>query len=170
MHDVLHPTPVRDLKRTLTDLEFVSEPASKRTRLSPDQLPTPPYSSQDGHPEQSSALCDSPDWREWLKSSLLRPLDHCPPTTKQLTADPQLSAWLDAVPYPRADSCPASPCIFSPPNCPSRSDYVEFKRPQSCEACLDLVRHKWPASGSDPKPKRAQLTLTTLQKLSQQES
>ena len=104
-HDVLHPTPVRDLKRTVTDLEFGSEPASKRTRLSPDQLPTPPYSTQDGHPEQSSRLCDSSDWRERLKSSLLRRLDnHYSPTTKQLTANPQLRAWLDAVPYPRADS------------------------------------------------------------------
>jgi len=167
--DVLHPTPVRDLKHTLTNLEFDSEPASKRTRLS-DQLPTPPYSSQDGHPEQSSTLSDSSDWRERLKSSLLRPLEHCPPTTKQLTANRQLSAWLDAVPYPRADSCPATPRIFSPPSCSSRSDYVEFKRPQSCEACFDLDRHKRPANDSDPKPKRARLTLTTLQKMSQQES
>ena len=88
-HDVLHPTPVRDLKRTVTDLEFGSEPASKRTRLSPDQLPTPPYSTQDGHPEQSSRLYDSSDWRERLKSSLLRRLDnHYSPTTKQLTANP----------------------------------------------------------------------------------
>ena len=169
-HDVHYPTPVRDLKRTLTDLEFVSEPANKRTRLSPNQLLTPPYWSQDEHPEQSSALSDSSDWRERLKSSLLRPLDHCQPTIKQLTANPQLSAWLDAVPYPRADSCPASPRIFSPPSCPSRSDYVELKRPRSCEACFDLVRHKRPASGSDSKPKRARLTLTTLQIMSQQES
>jgi len=169
-HDVLHPTPVRDLKRTLTDLEFVSELTSKRTRLSPDQLPTPPYSSQDGHLEQSSTLSDSSDWRERLKSSLLRPLDHCPPTIKQLTTNSQLSAWLDAVPYPRVDSCPASPRIFSPSSCSSRSDYVEFKRPQSCEACFDLVRHKRPTSDSNPKPKRARLTLTTLQKMSQQES
>lgn len=170
-HDVLHPTPVRDLKRTVTDLEFGSEPASKRTRLSPDQLPTPPYSTQDGYPEQSSRLCDSSDWRERLKSSLLRRLDnHYPPSTKQLTANPQLRAWLDAVPYPRADSCPASPHIFSQPSCPSRSDYVELKRPQSCEARFDLVRHKRPVSGSDPKPKRPRLTLTALQNMSQQES
>ncbi len=166
-HDVLHST---HLKRTLTDFEFVSEPVSKRTRLSPDQLPTPPYSSQDGHPEQSSTLSDSSDWRERLKSSLLRSLDHCSSTTKQLTANSQLSAWLDAVPYPRANSCPASPRIFSPSSCSSRSDYVEFKRPQSCEACFDLVRHKRSANGSNSKPKRARLTLTTLQKMSQQES
>ena len=169
-HDVLHPTPVRDLKRALTDLEFDSEPASKRTWLSPNQLPTPPYSTQDEHPEQPSPLCDSSDWRERLKSSLLRPLDnHYPPTTKQLTANPRLSAWLDAVPYPRADSCPATRA-FSPLSCPSRSGYVELKRPQSCEARFDLVRCKQPASGSDPKPKRTRLTLTALQKMSQKES
>jgi len=170
-HNVLHPTPMRDLKRTLTDLEFDSEPASKRTRLSLDQLPTPPYSTQDKHPEQSSFLCDSLDWRERLKSSLLRPLDsHYPPTTKQVTANPQLSAWLDAVPYPRADSCPASPRTFLPPSCPSRSDHIELKRPQSCEARFDLVRHKRPVSGLDLKPKHARLTLTALQKMSKQES
>jgi len=169
-HDVLHSTFVRDLKHTLIDFEFVFELASKRTRLSPNQLSTSPYSSQDGHPEQSSTLNDSSDWRERLKSSLLRPLDHCSPTTKQLTTNPQLSAWLDAVPYPRADSCPASPRIFSPSSCPSLSNYVEFKRPQSCEACFDLVRHKRSTNDSDSKPKRARLTLTTLQKMSQQES
>lgn len=91
--DVLHPTPIRDLKRTITDLEIDSEPVSKRTRLSSDRLPTPPYSTQDEHPEQSSPLCNSSDWRERLKSSLLRPLDNnYPPTTKQLTTSPQLSA------------------------------------------------------------------------------
>lgn len=171
-YGVLHPTPVKILKRAFTDFEFDSEPASKRTRLSPDQLPTPPYSTQAEHPEQSSSFCDSSDWRERLKSSLLRPpLDnHYPPTIKQLTANPRLSAWLDAIPYPRADSCPARPRIFLPPSCASRSDYVELKRPQSCEARFDLVRHKRPASGSDPKPKRARLTLTALQKMSQQES
>ena len=169
--DVLHPTPIRDLKRTITDLEYDSEPVSKRTRLSPDPLPTPPYSTQDGHPEQSSPLCNPSDWRQRLKSSLLRPLDyHYPPTTEQLTANPQLSAWLDAVPYPRADSCPASPHIFSPPSCPSRSSYIELRRPQSCEAYFDLVRHKRPVSDSNPKPKRARLTSITLQKMSQQGS
>ena len=120
-HDVLHPTPVWDLKRTLVDLESSSEPASKRTRLSPDQLLTPPYSSRDRHPEQSSTLNDFSDWRERLKSSLLRPLDHCPPTIRQLTADPQLSAWLDAVAFPRADSCLASHRTFPPPSRPSQS-------------------------------------------------
>ena len=169
--DVLHPTPIRDLKRIITDLEFDSEPASKRTRLSPDQLPSPPYSTQDGHPEQSSPFCNSSDWRERLKSSLLRPFDnHYPPTTKQLTANPQLSAWLDAVPHPRADSCPASPRIFSPPSCPSRSDYIELRRSQSCEAHFEFIRHKRPASGSNPKPKRARLTSIALQRMSQQES
>ena len=170
-HDVLHPTPVRDLKRNVTDLESNSEPVSKHTRLSLDQLPTPPYSTQDGHPEPSSSLCNSPDWRERLKLSLLRPLENdYPPTTKQLTANPQLSAWLDAVPCPRADSCPASPRIFSPPICPSRSDYIELRRPQSCEAHFDLVRHKRPASGLNPERKRARLTSIALQKMSQRES
>ena len=88
--DVLRPTPIRDLKRTITDLEFDSEPVGKRTRLSPDQLPSPPCSTQDGHPEQSSPFCNSSDWRERIKSSLLRPLDsQYPPTTKQFTANPQ---------------------------------------------------------------------------------
>jgi len=170
-HNVLHPTPMRDLKRTLTDLESDSEPASKRTRLSLGQLPTPPYSTKDDHPEQFSFLCDSLHWRERLKSSLLRPLNsHYPPTTKQSTANPQLSAWLDAVPYPRADSCPASPHTFSPPDPPSRSDPVELQRPQSCEARFDLVRHERPASGLNPKPEHARLTLTALQEMSQQES
>ena len=170
-HDVLYPTPVRDLKRTVTDLELGSELASKRTRLSPDQLPTPPYSIQNGHTEQSSRLCDSSDWRERLKSSLLRPFDnHYSPTNKQLTANPQLRAWLDAIPYPRADSCPAISPIFPPPSCPSRSDYVELKRPRSCEARFDFARHKRPASGSNPKSRRAGLTLTALQNMSQQES
>ncbi|KAL9626382.1 MAG: hypothetical protein Q9164_007887, partial [Protoblastenia rupestris] len=171
LHNVFHPTPVRDLKRTLTHLAFDSEPASKRIRLSLDQLPSPPHSTRDGHPELSSRLCDSSDWRERLKSSLLRPLDNrSPPTTKQLTANPHVRAWLDPVPFPRADSCPASPRIFSRPNCPSRSDYVELKRPQSCEARFDLVRHKRPASGSDSKPNRARLTLAALQNMSQQAS
>lgn len=92
-HEVLHPTPVRNLKRTLIDLEVDLEPASKRTRLSLDQLPTPPHSTQDRYPEQLNSLCDSSDWRERLKSSLLKPLDnHYPHTTKQLTANPRLSA------------------------------------------------------------------------------
>jgi len=169
-HDVLHSTLVRNLKRTLIDLEFVSKPASKRTRLSPDQLPTPPYSSQDGHLEQSSTLSDSSDWRERLKSSLLRPLDHCSSTIKQLTTNSQLSAWLDAVSYSRVDFCLVSSRIFSSSSCSSRSNYVEFKRSQSCEACFDLVRHKRSTSDSNSKFKRARLTLTTLQKMSQQES
>lgn len=170
-HEVLHPTPVRNLKRTLIDLEVDLEPASKRTRLSLDQLPTPPHSIQDRYPEQLNSLCDSSDWRERLKSSLLKPLDnHYPHTTKQLTANPRLSAWLDAVSHPRADSCPASPRIFSLPSSPFGSHYVQLKRPQSCEARFDLVRHKRPASGLDPKPKRARLTLTALQRMSQQES
>ena len=170
-HDVLHPTPIRDLKRTIADLEFDSEPASKRTRLSPDPLPTPPDSTQDGHPEQSSPLCNPSDWRGRLKSSLLRPPDyHYQLTTEQLTANPQLSAWLDAVPYPRANSCPASSRIFSPPSCPSRSNYIELRRPQSCEAYFDLVGHKRSASDSNSELKRARLTSITLQKMSQQGS
>ena len=44
-YDVLYPTPVSDLKHTTNDLEFSSEPVSKRTRLSLDQLPTPHYST-----------------------------------------------------------------------------------------------------------------------------
>ena len=170
-YDILHPTPVRHLKRIVSDLEFGSEPASKRTRLSPDQLPTPPYRAQDEHPEQSSRPCDSSDWRERLKSSLLRRRDnHYLPTTNQFTANPQLRAWLDSVPCPRAESCPAIPRIVSPPSCPSRSDYAGFNRPRSCEARFDFVRHKRSASGSDPKPKRPRLTLTALQNMSQQES
>ncbi len=170
-HNVLHPTPMRHLKRTLIDFEFDSEPTSKRIRLSPDQLPTPPNSTQDEHPPQPNSLCDSSDWREWLKSSLLRPLDtHCLPTTKQLTANPHLSAWLDAVPYPRADSCPSSPCTFSPPTYPSQSNHIELNRSQSCEARFGLVRHKRPASSSDLNPEHVRLTFTALQKMSQQES
>ena len=170
-YDVLHPTPVRHLKRTVSDLEFGSEPASKRARLSPDQLPTPPYPTHDEHPEQSGRPCDSSGWRGRLKSSLLRRRDnHYPSTTKQLTANPQLRAWLDSVPCPRAESCPASPHVVFPSSCPSRSDYLEFKRPQSCEARFYFVRHKRSASGSDPKPKRPRLTLTALQNMSEQES
>jgi len=58
-YDVLHSTLVRNLKRTLIDLEFVSKLASKRIRLSLDQLSTSFYSSQDEHSKQSSALSDS---------------------------------------------------------------------------------------------------------------
>ena len=167
-HDVLHPTPVRVLKRTVTDLEFGSEPASKRTRLSPDQLPTPPYTTQQGHPKRSSRPSDSSGWRERLKSSLLRRLDdHYPSTNKQLTASPQLRDWLDTIPCPRAGSCPANSHIFSSLPYPFRSDYIELKRSQSCEARFDLVR---PTSALDPKPKRARLRLTALQNMSQQES
>jgi len=90
-YDVLYPTPVRNLKRTLIDFEFVFESANKRIRLSPNQLPTSFYSSQDEHSEQSSILSDSSDWRERLKLSLLRSLDYCPSTIKQLTTNPQLS-------------------------------------------------------------------------------
>lgn len=175
-HVVLCPTPVRDFKRTLAELDFDSEPASKRTRLSPNPLPTPPYSTQNEHPKQSSPFCDPPDWRQRLKSSLLRPLDNqYRPRTKQLRANSQLSAWLNAVPYPRSDSCPASPHTYSPPSCSSLSDHIELERPQSCPAHFDLVRHKRPASGSfaldsiEPKRKRARLTLTALQEMSQQQ-
>lgn len=172
---VLHPTPVRDLKRTITNLEFDSEHASKRIRLLPDQLPTPPHSTQGGHPGQSSRLCGSSDWRERLRRSLLSPLinNQCPPAAQQLAANPQLRVWLDAVPYPRAESCPASARIFSRPSCrPSRSDHAEPRRSQSCEARFDLVRHARPTIGigSDPNPRRSRLTVKALQKMSQQES
>lgn len=170
-HDVLCPTPVRALKRTLADLDSDSEPVSKRTRLSPDPLPTPPYSTQNEHPQQSSPLCAIPDWRQRLKSSLLRPLNNqYRPPIKQLPADSQLTAWLNAVPYPHSDSCPASPHIYSPPSCSS-----ELERSQSCPAHFDLVRPKRPASGSfaldsiEPKHTRARLTLTALQKMTQQQ-
>ena len=127
-HNVLHPTPIRVPKRTIADLEFDPEPVSKRIRLSPDQLPTPPY----------------------------------------FTNNPQLSAWLDAVPDPRADSCPAGPRVLWPSSCPSQLDDIELRRPQSCEAHFDLVRHKRPASGSYAKSKRAPLTSIVLQEMSQQ--
>lgn len=163
-YDILHPTPVRHLKRRVTELEFDSEPVSKRTRLSPDQVPTP-HSTQDGR------LYDSLNWRERLKSSLLGALDqYNPPTFKSPTANLRLRAWLDAVPYPRADSCPANPRVFSPPSCLPQSDDYEVKRPASCGARLELSRHKRPASGSDPIFKRARLTLTSLQDMSRQES
>ena len=169
-HDVLHPTPVRNLKRTLTDIEFVSELANKRIRLSSNQLSTSFYSSLNEHLEQFSIFSDSSNWRERLKSSLLRFLDHCSSAIKQFTIDSQLSVWLDAVSYSRSDFCSVSSRIFSQLSCSSRSDYVEFKRSQSCEACFDLVRHKRSASDLNSKLKRARLTLTTLQKMSQQES
>ncbi|MCJ1403355.1 hypothetical protein MMC11_006578 [Xylographa trunciseda] len=170
-HDVLCPAPVRDLKRTLADLDSDSKPAGKRTRLSPYSLPTPPYSTQNEHPKQSSPLCDPPDWRQRLKSSLLRPLDNqYRPPTKQPPANSQLSAWLNAVPYPRSDSCPTIPRTYSLPSCLS-----ELERPQSCPAQFDLVRPERPASGPfavdfiEPKHKHARLTLTALQEMSKQQ-
>ena len=170
-HHVLHPTPRRDLKRTVANLEFDSEPASKRIRLSPDQLPTPPYSIQERHPEQSDPLRNPPNWRQWLKSSLLRSVrNHYPPTTNQFAPNPPLSAWLDAIPHPRPNSCPASPRIIWPTSCPSRSDYIELKRPKSCEAHFDLVMYERPTSGLDPKRKPARLTSIPLQKMSHQNS
>ena len=176
-HHVHSPTPVRHLKRTLHDLDPDSKPASKRTRLSQDSLPTPPYSTQDEHPKQSSPLCDSPDWRKRLKSSLLRPLDnHYRPTTKQLPASSQLSAWLDAVACPRSGSCPANSHTYSPPNHSSLSGRPALERSQSCPAHSGLVRPKRPASGSfaldstEPTHKRARLTVAALQGMSQQRS
>lgn len=50
-YDVLHSTLVRDLKRTLINLEYVFELASKRIRLSTNQLSTSLYSSQDEYPK-----------------------------------------------------------------------------------------------------------------------
>ncbi|MCJ1251831.1 hypothetical protein MMC30_009069 [Trapelia coarctata] len=175
-HHVLCPTPMRDLKRTLAELNFDSEPASKRIRFSPNPLPTPPYSTQTEHPKQSSPLCDPPDWRQRLKSSFLRPLNNqYRPSTKQPRANSQLSAWLNEVPYPRSNSCPASPHTYSPPSCSSLSDHIKLERPQSCPAHFDLFKPKRPASGSfainsiEPKRKRARLTLTALQEMSQQQ-
>ena len=169
-YDVLHPTPVRDLKRTLEELEFGSQPSSKRIRLSADLLPTPPSSTHDKHSEQSK--------NQRLKSSFLKLLDnHYPPSTKQLKANPQLSAWLDTLPYPRAHSCPASPRIVSPSSLgpssfSSRSDYIEPKRPRSCEAQIELISYNRSVSSSDlkTKSKRAQLTSAALQKMSQRQS
>ncbi|MCJ1395232.1 hypothetical protein MMC18_008115 [Xylographa bjoerkii] len=170
-HDVLCPTPVRDLKRTLADLDSDFEPASKRTRLPPNPLPTPPYSTKNEHSEQSKPLSDPPDWRHRLKSSLLRPLDtQYRPPIKQLPANSQLSAWLNAVPYHRSYSSSAIPYTCSLP-----SSLSELERPQSCPAYFDLVRPNRPASDSfaldfiEPKHKRARLTLTALQEMAQQQ-
>ncbi|KAI4156832.1 MAG: hypothetical protein L6R39_000998 [Caloplaca ligustica] len=174
---VLCPTPIRSLKRTLTDLEVDYEPVSKRTRFSPGLFPTPPYSTQDEHLKESSPRCEISDWRDRLKSSLLRPLDvQDPSTTKQLAANPQLTAWLDAIPCPRTYSCPASPRTFSPPGRPHFPDHPELKRPRSCQAYFDLLWPKQPATGSfafdsaAPKGKRARLTLASLQTMSQAQS
>ena len=171
-HDVLQPTPVRDLKRTLADLD--SEPARKRTRLSPTLFPTPPYSTQDEHPEQFISFCGSLDWRQKLRSSLIKPLSNqYRPTIKQLRASSHLSAWLAAVPYPRSTSCPASPYTYPLSSRSSFTHFVEFERPQSCPAHCGLVRPKRPASGSlnsiEPKRKRTRLTSTALQEMSQQQ-
>lgn len=155
-HNVLHPTPVRNLKRTLTHLEICSKSSSKRIRLSSDHLPTPPSSTPDGHSDQSNTLFEALNWRERLKSSLLRPLEN-PPSAKQLKINPELSAWLETVPFPRADSCPA---LLSQPG------FAVPRRPQSCEAHFEIVGYKQPESGSDPKSKRARLTLAALQKMS----
>ncbi len=81
-----------------------------------------------------------------------------------------MSAWFDAIFNPRVDFYSTSSRIFSSSSYSSRSNYVEFKRPQSCEACFDLIRHKGSTSDLNSKPKRVRLTLTTLQKMSQQES
>ncbi|KAL9013569.1 MAG: hypothetical protein Q9173_001747 [Seirophora scorigena] len=156
------------MKRTLAHLESSAEPTRKRTRLSPEQLPTPPstYSTQHDYPVQSSPLHDSSDWRKRLKASLLRPLDHPgPPTVQQIAASSQLSAWLNAVPFPRARSCPSDQqTILSPLESQVRPDSVELQRPQTCEARFDLVGHKRPESGSD------RLTLTALHTMPQPES
>lgn len=176
-HDIHCPTAVKDLKRTLADIDSDSESAAKRTRLSPNPLPTPPSSTQNEHPEQSSPLGDPSDWRQRLKSSLLRPLDNqYRPPTKQPTATSQVSAWLNAVPYPRSDSCPASPHKYSPPSYSPLSDHVKLERPQSCPAHFDLVSSKRPASDSfaldsiEPKRKRARLTFAALQEMSEPQS
>lgn len=154
-HVIFPPKPVGELKRTLTDSECDSGPASKRTRLSPDQLPTPPNSIKGDHLSQFNFLRDCPDWRQRLKSSLLKPLDtQHPPTTKPHTTNPCVDAWLNAVPYPRS---------FSPPSYASRPGQVERKGPKSCEARFDLGR-------SDPQPGGAKLTFATLQKMSRQDS
>lgn len=165
------------LKRTLAHLDSDFEPARKRTRRSLNPLPTPPFSTKDEHPDRSSPVDCPSDWRQRLKSSLLRPLDnHCWPTAKQLTAHSHLAAWLNTVPYPRTISCPASPHIHSPPSCSSPSNHATLGRRQSCPAHFDLDRPKRPASGSfaldsiEPNRKRARLTLTALQDMSQQQS
>ncbi len=167
-HDVLHSTFVRDLKRTLIDLELF---AIKRTRSSSDQLSTSSYSTQNEHSEKFNSLCDSSNWRKRLKSSLLKSLDkHYSSIIKQLTINSQLSVWLDAVSYSRVDFCSVNSRIFSSSSFSSRSNYIELKRSQSCEARFNLVRHKQSVRSSNSKSKRFRLTLTTLQKMSQQES
>jgi len=50
-YDVFHSTFVKNLKRTLINLEFVFELASKRIRLLTNQLLTSFYLSQDEHPK-----------------------------------------------------------------------------------------------------------------------
>ena len=169
-HDILQPTPVRNLKRTLTNVEFNLESASKRILLSLDQLSTPSNSAQDRYSEQLNPLWSSSNWREELESSFLRSFgNHRPHINKQLTIDLRLSAWLDTVSRPRASSCPTNR-IFSPPSSSSRSDYIQLQRPQNCEACIELVRHKKSASNLKSKPKRACLTVTAFQKMSQQKA
>lgn len=170
-HNVLHLTLMRDLKCTLTDLEFNSELASKCTWLLLDQLSTSSYLTQDEHSEQFSFLCNSLNWQEWLKSSLLRPLDsHYLFTIKQVTVNSQLSAWLDAVLYSCTDFCSASPHTFLSLSCLSWSDHIELKHSQSCEAHFNLIKHKQSVSSLNLKLKHIRLTLMTLQKMSKQES
>lgn len=55
-YNVFYSTLVRNLKRTLIDLEYDFELASKRTRLLLDQLPTSFYSTQDEHSKRSISL------------------------------------------------------------------------------------------------------------------
>lgn len=167
--DVLHPTPVRYLKRTLSELEFGSKPSSKRIRLSPDHLPTPPSSTHEKHHKKSNIPYKFLNQKKPLKSSLFRPLvSHYLPSTNQPKANPRLSAWLETVPFPRASSCPATPYRVSPSSFSFLSDSVELKRPRSCEAHFELISHARPVSSSDPK--RTPLTLATLQNMSERQS
>ena len=163
-HQVLQPTPVRHLKRTLANHESSAEPTRKRLacRQSHCQLLLPPIRPNKSI-MQSSPLGDSSDWRKRLKSSLLRPQG--PPTIQQFVANSQLSAWLNALPFPRARSCPSDQqTIISPPENRVRPDSVELRRPQTREARFDLVGHKRPTSRSD------WLSLTAFHTMPQPES
>ena len=151
---ILSPSPVRNLKRPLTDLDSDWE--------LPNPLPSSPYT----HPRLSNT-------GKRLKPSLLRAFDHQHrPAVRQLTADSNLSAWLNAVPDPRPISCPATQSAL--PNSSAKS--LEAERPGSCPPYFDLVRPRRATNGDlvpnsiEPNRKRARLTLTAFQEMSQQQS
>lgn len=164
-HEILHPMPVRYLKRKMTQFESNSEPASKRTQQSTDQMPAL-LSMENIYPEQHCCLCASLKGKERSKSILFEPLEslepldnHQPPTIEYLTTNSQLKAWLDAIPDHR---------ILSPSNgLPQSADPI---RPTSCEAESNFFQHQRPANDLDSIAQRAQLTSTALRNMALPES